>query len=449
MKLKFGKLIQALSPAQLIAVYYFLAVTVAVILLSLPVAHKQGAEWSFIDALFTAVSAVSVTGLSVVNTADTFSTTGIVILAFVLQFGGIGIMTLGTSVWLLMGKRIGLKERKLMMVDQNQSQFSGIVNLMKQILFLILWIELFGAIILGTYFLTYYDSIQDAYLHGFFASVSATTNAGFDITGTSLIPYRHDYFVQFITLLLIIFGAIGFPVLVEVKDFLFSKNRRYPFSLFTKITTTMFGALVLFGSIGIYVLEANHLFAGKSWHDILFLSLFQSTTTRSGGLATIDISQLSDPTLLFMSALMFIGASPSSVGGGIRTTTFALNLLALFHFARGNKSVKVFKRELHPADLMKSLVVTMMAILLVFGATLILTITEEHSLLEILFEVCSAFGTTGLSLGITADLSNVGKCVIMIVMFIGRIGILTFLYLIGRKEIEANYHYPKERVIIG
>ncbi|MEG7334423.1 TrkH family potassium uptake protein [Bacillus sp. 0102A] len=449
MKLKFGKLIQALSPAQLIAVYYFLAVTVAVILLSLPVAHKQGAEWSFIDALFTAVSAVSVTGLSVVNTADTFSTTGIVILAFVLQFGGIGIMTLGTSVWLLMGKRIGLKERKLMMVDQNQSQFSGIVNLMKQILFLILWIELFGAIILGTYFLTYYDSIQDAYLHGFFASVSATTNAGFDITGSSLIPYRHDYFVQFITLLLIIFGAIGFPVLVEVKDFLFSKNRRYPFSLFTKITTTMFGALVLFGSIGIYVLEANHLFAGQSWHDILFLSLFQSTTTRSGGLATIDISQLSDPTLLFMSALMFIGASPSSVGGGIRTTTFALNLLALFHFARGNKSVKVFKRELHPADLMKSLVVTMMAILLVFGATLILTITEEHSLLEILFEVCSAFGTTGLSLGITADLSSVGKCVIMIVMFIGRIGILTFLYLIGRKEIEANYHYPKERVIIG
>ncbi|MCO4851104.1 TrkH family potassium uptake protein [Bacillus vallismortis] len=449
MKLMFGKLIQALSPAQLIAVYYFLAVTVAVILLSLPVAHKQGAEWSFIDALFTAVSAVSVTGLSVVNTADTFSATGIVILAFVLQFGGIGIMTLGTSVWLLMGKRIGLKERKLMMIDQNQSQFSGIVNLMKQILFLILWIEFFGAIILGTYFLTYYDSIQDAYLHGFFASVSATTNAGFDITGSSLIPYRHDYFVQFITLLLIVFGAIGFPVLVEVKDFLFSKNRRYPFSLFTKITTSMFGALVLFGSIGIYVLEANHLFAGKSWHDILFLSLFQSTTTRSGGLATIDISQLSDPTLLFMSALMFIGASPSSVGGGIRTTTFALNLLALFHFARGNKSVKVFKRELHPADLMKSLVVAMMAILLVFGATLILTITEEHSLLEILFEVCSAFGTTGLSLGITADLSSVGKCVIMICMFIGRIGILTFLYLIGRKEIEANYHYPKERVIIG
>ncbi|WIG48320.1 Ktr system potassium transporter KtrD [Bacillus halotolerans] len=449
MRVKLGKLIQALSPAQLIALYYFLAVTVALILLSLPAAHKQGADWTFIDALFTAVSSVSVTGLTVVDTADTFSTTGIFILAFVLQFGGIGIMTLGTFIWLIMGKRIGLKERKLIMVDQNQSQFSGIVNLMKQVLFLILWIEFFGGIILGTYFLTYYDSFQEAYLHGFFASVSATTNGGFDITGNSMVPFRHDYFVQFITMLLIIFGAIGFPVLVEVKDFLFSKHRRYPFTLFTKITTIMFGSLVVFGAIGIYALEESHSFAGKAWHDILFLSLFQSTATRSGGLATIDISQLSDPTLFFMCALMFIGASPSSVGGGIRTTTFALNLLALFHFARGNKAVKVFKRELHPADLMKSLVVTMMAILLVFGATLILTVTEKHSLLELLFEVCSAFGTTGLSLGITADLSNVGKCVIMIVMFIGRIGILTFLYLIGRKEIEANYHYPKERVIIG
>lgn len=449
MKFKIGKLIQALSPAQLIALYYFLAVTVAVILLSLPAAHKPGADWTFIDALFTAVSSVSVTGLTVVDTADTFSTIGIFILAFVLQFGGIGIMTLGTFIWLIMGKRIGLKERKLIMVDQNQSQFSGIVNLMKQVLFLILWIEFFGGLILGTYFLTYYDSYQEAYLHGFFASISATTNGGFDITGNSMIPFRHDYFVQFITMLLIIFGAIGFPVLVEVKDFLFSKHRRYPFTLFTKITTITFGSLVLFGAIGIFALEANHAFAGKSWHDILFLSLFQSTATRSGGLATIDISQLSDSTLFFICALMFIGASPSSVGGGIRTTTFALNLLALFHFARGNKAVKVFKRELHPADLMKSLVVTMMAILLVFGATLILTITEKHSLLELLFEVCSAFGTTGLSLGITADLSSVGKCVIMIVMFIGRIGILTFLYLIGRKEIEANYHYPKERVIIG
>ncbi|MCY7619457.1 MULTISPECIES: TrkH family potassium uptake protein [Bacillus] len=444
------KLIDRLSAFQLIALYYFLAVTVSFILLSLPVAHQDGVvKWTFIDALFTAVSAVSVTGLTVVDTSQTFSVAGMWILAFVLQIGGIGIMTLGTFVWIVMRKRIGIKERKLIMADQNQSNLSGIVKLMKQVLYLILLIEFVGGLILSMYFLKYYD-VQAAFLHGFFSSISATTNGGFDITGNSLIPYKDDYFVQFITMLLIIFGAIGFPVLVEVKDYLFNQDRKHAsFSLFTKITTITFGSLVIVGAIGIYALEARFTFLGKSWHEVLFYSLFQSTATRSGGLSTLDITQLTEPTLLFLCLLMFIGASPSSVGGGIRTTTFALNLLALFHFARGNKSIKIFKRELHQADINKSLMVTMMAFILVFGATFLLTLSEQNTLLQNLFEVCSAFGTTGLSLGITSELSVFGKCIIMMVMFIGRIGIPSFLYLIGRRESEANYHYPKERVIIG
>lgn len=449
MKVLLRKLLRVLSPVQLIALYYFLAVTVSVVLLSLPVAHKNNVEWSFIDALFTAVSAVSVTGLTVVDTADTFSTAGIWILAFVLQFDGIGVMALGTFVWLIFGKRIGLKERRLIMTDQNQSNLSGLVKLMKHVLGLILLIELFGGLILGTYFLKYFETPGEAFMHGFFTSISATTNGGFDITGNSLIPFQHDYFVQFIVMMLIILGAIGFPVLIEVKDFLLSKERKFSFSLFTKLTSVTFFLLVIGGAIGIFAMEARFAFSGKSWHEVFFFSLFQSTTTRSGGLATIDISQFTHTTILFMCMLMFIGASPSSVGGGIRTTTFALNLLALFHFARGNKSVKVFKRELHQADLMKSLIVTLMAVILVFVSTLILTVTEKHSLLELLFEVCSAFGTTGLSMGITPDLSTIGKSVIILLMFIGRIGIVTLLYLFGRKEIEANYHYPKERIIIG
>ncbi|MDE1438567.1 TrkH family potassium uptake protein [Bacillus licheniformis] len=449
MKVLLRKLLRVLSPVQLIALYYFLAVTVSVVLLSLPVAHKNNVEWSFIDALFTAVSAVSVTGLTVVDTADTFSTAGIWILAFVLQFGGIGVMALGTFVWLIFGKRIGLKERRLIMTDQNQSNLSGLVKLMKHVLGLILLIELFGGLILGTYFLKYFETPGEAFMHGFFTSISATTNGGFDITGNSLIPFQHDYFVQFIVMMLIILGAIGFPVLIEVKDFLLSKERKFSFSLFTKLTSVTFFLLVIGGAIGIFAMEARFAFSGKSWHEVFFFSLFQSTTTRSSGLATIDISQFTHTTILFMCMLMFIGASPSSVGGGIRTTTFALNLLALFHFARGNKSVKVFKRELHQADLMKSLIVTLMAVILVFVSTLILTVTEKHSLLELLFEVCSAFGTTGLSMGITPDLSTIGKSVIILLMFIGRIGIVTLLYLFGRKEIEANYHYPKERIIIG
>ncbi|MGM0873306.1 MAG: TrkH family potassium uptake protein [Bacillota bacterium] len=441
--------LQSLTPVQLIVSYYFIAVTVSVILLSLPLAHKPGVEWTFIDGLFTAVSAVSVTGLTTISTADTFSVPGIFILAFVLQFGGIGIMSLGTFVWLIMGKKIGLKERQLIMTDQNHIKLSGIVNLIKQIIVLILLIELLGGIILGIYFLNYYDTWEEAFINGFFTAISATTNGGFEITGQSMIPFADDYFIQSIVMILIVLGAIGFPVLIEVKDFLFNKHKRFRFSLFTKITSITFFSLVIGGAILIASLEYTYFYKGMEWHETFFYSLFQSTATRSGGLVTLDVSMYTETTILVMCALMFIGASPSSVGGGIRTTTFALNLLFLFHFARGNKSIKIFKRELHEEDLMKSVVVTMMAVLICFFAVVILTITEPFSFTEILFEICSAFGTTGLSMGITPDLSTVGKVVIMIIMFIGRIGILTFLYLLGTKERKDNYHYPKERVIIG
>ncbi|MGM0851799.1 MAG: TrkH family potassium uptake protein [Bacillota bacterium] len=439
-----------LTPAQVIVTFYLIAVTVATILLSLPFAHKPGAEWSFIDAIFTSVSAVSVTGLTVISTADTFNTVGIFLLIFVLQFGGIGIMTLGTFFWLLVGKKIGLKERRLIMMDQNQSNLSGLVHLLKQILLLIIVIELVGAFILGVYFLSYYPSWQEAFIHGLFASVSATTNAGFDITGQSLIPFKNDYFVQFITIILLTLGAIGFPVLIETKDYLMNKQRsKHHFSLFTKITTITFGLLLVFGTLIIWLFENDQFFSGMTWHESFFYSLFQSASTRSGGLATMNVAEFSTPTLMVMSALMFIGASPSSVGGGIRTTTFALNILFLFHFARGNQTIKVFRREVHEQDIIKSLVVTMVAVLMCFVSVVILTITEDHSLIEIIFEVASAFGTTGLSLGITSDLTSVGKCIIIALMFIGRVGILAFLFMIGGKEKTTKYHYPKERVIIG
>ena len=438
------------TPAQIIVSFYFLAVSISTILLSLPIAHRSYDDWTFLNAIFTAVSAVSVTGLTVVPTAETFSVPGYFILMFVLQFGGIGIMTLGTFIWMVIGKKIGLKERKLIMTDQNQSHLSGLVSLMKQILIIIVFIEMGGAIILGTYFLKYFPTWQEAYLQGLFASVSATTNAGFDITGESLIPFAGDYFVQFINILLLTLGAIGFPVLIEVKNFLFTKSAtRYQFSLYTKLTTVTFFSLTALGTIAILLLEFDGFSRGKQWHESFFYAFFQSVTTRNGGLATIDVSEFSVPTLLVLSALMFIGASPSSVGGGIRTTTFALNLLFMFHFARGKKTIKLFRREIHEEDIIKSLVVSMMAILLCFIAVILLSITEPFSLMSIIFEVSSAFGTTGLSMGITPELSSLGKIVIIALMFIGRVGILSFLFLMGTRGKEVNYHYPKERVIIG
>jgi potassium uptake TrkH family protein len=438
-----------LTSVQMIVLFYIGAIVMSTALLSLPFAHRGGVQWSFIDAVFTAVSAISVTGLTVVSTATTFNEIGYFILAFVLQFGGIGIMTLGTFIWILLGKKIGLKDRQLIMTDQNQSTLQGLVSLMRQILGIILLIEAIGTAILGTYFLRYFTTWQEAFLQGFFGAVSATTNAGFDITGNSLIPFADDYFVQFINIILLILGAIGFPVLIEVKEFLFSRNSRYMFSLFTKLTSITFFSLVFLGTVMILILEQNHFFADKSWHKSFFYALFQSVTTRNGGLATMDVSEFSTSTLLVLSVLMFIGASPSSVGGGIRTTTFALVVLAIFSFAKGNQTIKVFNREIVLEDIIKAFVVTSVAIILCGSSVIVLSITERFHITAIIFEVCSAFGTTGLSMGITSELSTIGKIIIICLMFIGRIGILSFLFIIRGKVTIEKYHYPKERVIIG
>ncbi|MFD2043344.1 TrkH family potassium uptake protein [Ornithinibacillus salinisoli] len=441
-----------LSPAQIIVLFYVIAVIISVCLLSLPITVNPGVNWSFLDVLFTAVSAISVTGLTVVSTADTFSTPGVFILLFILQFGGIGIMTLGTFFWLIIGKKIGLKERRLIRTDQNQSNLSGLVNLMKHILIIILAIELVGTIILGTYFhfLDYFPTWQESFIQGLFASVSATTNAGFDITGSSLEPFAKDYFVQIVNVILLTLGAIGFPVLVELKDFIKNKNKfGTHFSLYTKLTTVTFFSLMIFGTIVILLFEANHFFADKSWHESFFYAFFQSSTTRNGGLATMDVSLFSTSTLLALCFLMFIGASPSSVGGGIRTTTFAVILLLIMSFAKGQKNIKVFRREIHEDDIRKSVVVSFLAVVICFSAIVILTKTEPFSLMEIMFEVSSAFGTTGLSMGITPELSSIGKTVIIALMFIGRIGILSFIFIFHHEKTAVNYHYPKEKLIVG
>ncbi|GIN83927.1 ktr system potassium uptake protein D [Heyndrickxia sporothermodurans] len=443
--------IKRLTPFQLIVYYYFLTVSVSSLFLSLPFAHKPGIHISLLDTIFVAASAVSVTGLSTVNISETFSTSGIFILMLILQIGGIGIMSITTFFWLILGKKIGLKQRKLIMTDQNQMNLSGLVKMLKLILIIIIVIELSGALILGTYFLRYYPDWKEAFLHGLFSSISATTNAGFDLTGNSLIPFANDYFVQFINMILITLGAIGFPVLLELKEFLFRKKGapKFHFSLFTKITTSTYGILFIFGTIAIFLLEKDLFLKDKDWFDSFFYTTFQSNTTRSAGLLTADINQFSSSTLLIMSGLMFIGASPSSVGGGIRTTTFAIIVLFIIHFAKGNRSIKIFKREIHETDVLKALAVFVIASFICIVSVIALSISEQQSLLALIFEVCSAFGTTGASLGITPELSVFGKCLLILLMFIGRVGIVSLMYMMGGRDQSNNYRYPKERLIIG
>lgn len=443
--------INKMTPGQILLSFYVLAIILSTVLLSLPVAHRESVDLRFVDILFTAVSGISVTGLSTIDISAALSTTGIIILALIMQVGAVGVMAMGTFIWLLLGKKIGLKERRLIMTDQNQTSFQGMVKLIKGIVVLMLVIELIGILLLGTYLLQYYPA-KDAYLQGFFGTISALSNGGFDITGQSLMLFSHDYFIQSFNIVLIILGAIGFPVWIEVKEYLFAKADQrnvFRFTLFTKLTSTTFFVLVVVGAIFIFLFDIGGFFAGKSWHESFFYALFQSVTTRSGGLATLDVNQLSDTNHLFMSMLMFIGASPSSAGGGIRTTTFALALIFVITYMRGGKSIRIFHREIYQEDLSKAVAVTLVAFALVFFSVMIMTLVEPFTIDQLLFEVTSAFGTVGLSFGITGDLTTFSKLILMFLMFIGRVGVITILLLFVNKNKKQNYHLPKEKIIIG
>ncbi|MDT3945143.1 potassium transporter TrkG, partial [Staphylococcus aureus] len=320
----FSQFLKRSSPQQGIVLYYIVAIVIAFLLLNLPYVHKPGVEVNPIDTLFVAVSGISVTGLSPISIVDTYSTFGQLIILVILNIGGIGVMAIGTMLWVVLGKHIGIRERQLIMLDNNKNTMSGTVKLIIDIVKSIFVIELVGAMLLAFYFYRDNPDLKYAIMQGVFVSISATTNGGLDITGKSLIPYAHDYFVQAIVIFLIILGSIGFPVLLEVKAYIQNRVTNFRFSLFTKITTSTYLFLFIVGVLAILLFEHNHAFKGLSWHQSLFYSLFQSATTRSAGLQTIDVTTLSDPTNIIMGILMFIGSSPSSVGGGIRTTTFAI-----------------------------------------------------------------------------------------------------------------------------
>lgn len=441
-----------LTPFRIIVISYVAAMFLFSILLSLPFVTQDDVSISYSEALFTSVSAVSVTGLSVITVSETFNWLGIVFLALGIQLGGIGVMTLGTFVWMVLGRKIALSQRMLIMVDQNQISFSGLVKLMRGILGVAIGIEIIGAVILGTYYLNYFDTTFEAYYQGAFSALTAFTNAGFDITGQSLIPFADDYFVQLVHILLIFSGAIGFPVLMELKEYFSPKNPNFRFSLFTKIATSTYFIVFAVGVAGLWLIERTEFYDGMVWHQQLFFSMFNSATARSGGLSTMDMSDLTLASLLLLSGLMIIGASPSSVGGGIRTTTLAVMFLTIRSFAMGRNDVKVFGREIHPEDQQKAFIVLSVFAVGLFGAILLITAFEgsgTFQLMAIIFEASSAFGTCGLSMGITPDLSLPSQVVLMILMLIGRVGLVAFLFSIRAEEKKTPYKYPTERIIIG
>lgn len=446
-----NRLFQKLTPQQGIVLYYLVAIFISFLLLRMPYVHQSNVDISYIDSLFVAVSGVSVTGLSPVSIAETYSTFGQCVILVILNLGGIGVMAMGTLLWVILGKKIGMRERQLIMVDHNQNKMSGVVTMILEIVKAMLFIEILGALFLAFYFYKDMNSIKDALFHGLFASVSATTNGGLDITGDSLNSYSDDYFVQTITMFLIVLGAIGFPVIIEIKTYLTNKIPNFRFSLFAKLTISTYFLLFVVGTVVIYLFEYNNAFKNISWHKGLFYALFQSSTTRSAGLTTIDLNQLTEATRFFMGGLMFIGSSPSSVGGGIRTTTFAILILFLLNYSNGRTNIKVFNKEIDPIDIQRTFAVMVLATIICFAGLLFILFFEndKFDLLSIFFEVMSAFGTCGLSLGITGDLTSGSKLVIMALMFIGRVGLISFIIMLGGKAEPDKYRYPKERIMIG
>lgn len=441
-----------ITPVQLIVLGYLTFAVLGTFLLSLPFSLRPEVRLSFIDALFTATSAISVTGLTVVDTPETFSLAGKIILAFLFQIGGLGIMTLGTLVYVLRGSQVSLRERLMIRADQNQQNLQGMVMLMLFIFKVAIAFEILGSLILTLRFwLDYQMPLTEALGLGVFHSISGFTNAGFDLFGDSLRSFGQDYLVQGVFSILLLAGAIGFPVILELYSYLISlrKGRKYKFSLYTKLTTITFALLLAVGFLAVLLAELPASLAGLPWHQKFSVAFFQSLTTRSCGFSTVDVSVLQGATLLFLCLLMFIGASPSSCGGGIRTTTFAVLALSVAGALRGRTQIKVFRRELYQDDVMRAFIVFFVAAMLVSGAVILLQAMEPFLLKEILFEVCSAFGTTGLSMGITEKLSSSGKAVIIFLMFIGRIGIVSLLLLFQQRRPADGYHFVKEHIIIG
>lgn len=444
------------SSIQIIVSYYIIMTVVSYLLFCLPFFREPNSHVGFIDMLFMAISTVSVTGLSTFDINSVFNDRGVILLEILFQIGGLGIMMISTAFIILSKRRISLKQRQLIMTDMNQPKLSGIVRLIRITFTIILWFQ----VIFGTffsiyfYFSGYYKTWSKAIFFGFYQSISAVTNSGFDVTGDSIIPFAHDYVFLLVIMFLIFVGGIGFPVLMEFREWLFFKKKKrglpFRFSLFSKIAVLAFVILFVGGTILIYLLEKDHLFVGMGEIQRWITSMFYSMTTRNAGLQINDLGDFQVTTLIVFSLLMFIGCSPSSVGGGIRTTTVAIIGLYLYAFLKSEDKINVFGRRIDDDDVKKSIVVFMLSLIMCFFAVLFLTATEDHPLIAIIVEVASAFGTTGLSLGITSDLTTVGKLMIALLMFIGRIGMLYTLMLFVPKETrDIGYEYPSEKIIIG
>lgn len=427
---------------------YLLTIFIGTAVLMLPFSTTHGAI-NPEDALFTAASAVTVTGLIVKNTATDFTPFGQLVILILLQIGGLGFMTFSTFYILLMGKSFSLTDKTIIENEFTPGSYKNVKDLLKKIVILTFGIELAGALVLY---------LQFTRLHGahrvfasIFHSISAFCNAGFSIFNNSFEDYIYHWGINLTLMVLIICGGIGFLVLNEIGLFIRRKIKRFSkFSLHTKLVLISTAVLIFSGFLIILTQEIvnrkNHFFFGVK----ILSSLFQAVTTRTAGFNTINLNYLSYGSIFIITVLMFIGASPGSTGGGIKTTSASV-VFAYFHSRlRGKEKIDIFYRNIPAKTVEKAFIVIIIHFLLIgFFFLLLLTFESEFEMRQLLFETVSAFGTVGLSMGITPELSTLSKLIVSLTMFIGRIGPLTLLIALSKKESRAVFKYPEEHIMIG
>ncbi|PAD34403.1 TrkH family potassium uptake protein [Terribacillus saccharophilus] len=447
-----GKLFHRIkiNPPQFFALGFLLLIALGTILLMLPIATADRHHLSFIDALFEATSAVCVTGLVVVDTQTTFTLFGQIVLLCLIQVGGLGFMTLTVFIALLLRRNISFEERHLVKESLNQDSYQGIVTMVRFVLLFTIICEVIGTIILGIHWGDEFGYPKSFY-YGLFHSISAFNNAGFDIMGdfSSMTAYVDDPIVNLTLTSLLLLGGIGFIVVADIFQ---KRKTRKRLTLHTKVVLWMSAVLVVSGTLLIFLLEYGNpaTIGNLSWNDKLLASYFHGVVPRTAGFNSLNTADLTLGSQLVTMALMFIGGGTGGTAGGIKVTTFAILLFAVWALIKGKQEVNIRNRRI-PGDLVfRAFSITTYSVLLVSLFVFLLAITEKGAALNyIAFEVLSAFGTVGMSLGLTPDLSESGKILLSILMFMGRVGPITIAFALAFRIRKTAVRNPEERIIIG
>ena len=425
-------------------------ISLGTVLLGLPAAAANGQPLAFIDALFTATSAVSLTGLTVVETGTRFSSFGHAVILILAEVGGIGFAAMAVIISVLIGRRVGLRERMLVQESLGQVKLQGMVRLALDILVLTLVAQAIGAALLWLRWQAELGAARAAWF-AVFHSVSAFTNLGFDLFGQfgqqSLHGYRADLLVNLVIAGLIVLGSLGMPVLYEIAAW--RRTRRL--SLHSKIVLTVSAALLAGGGLLLLVteLDSGSPLAGLPWGERVMAAFFHSASARTGGLSTVPLGALSGASLFVLMALMFVGAATASMGGGIKVNLLGALLATLWSVSRGREAVEAFGRTIPRETIYQALAVMIGSVALVIVMTIVLSALEALDPLAVMFEVVSAVGTVGYSLGATAQMSAGGKLLIAMSMLFGRLGPLTMIAALARRQQAQHLHYPEEKILIG